>query len=95
MCQCVEVAGGGGVCPHTHGITLPLHYHQSACISLFVCLPINLSDCLSLALIDQQPGGRDGGLLSALQEYRMSDMGGAETNILSTANCMRLHRAAS
>lgn len=61
VCACVVMVGRGdgwGIHMQT-ALPLPLHYHQSACISLFVCLPINLCDCLSFRLIDQLPGGRD------------------------------------
>lgn len=69
MCVMVVAEKGGWQgSPQSNCITQPMHYHQSACISLFVCLPINLSDCLSLGLIDPQPGRRD--RRSALQKYR-------------------------
>lgn len=65
--------------PHRNCITLPLHYHQSACISVFVCLPINLS--VTVGLIDPQADGRDRGFVSAQQEYAMSDMNSPESHV--------------
>ncbi len=79
MCICMLVGRGMGW-GWGVGTTYKLHYITSAIssvclhISLFVCLPINLPDCLSLGLIDQQLGGRGRGLVSAQQEYAMLDV---------------------
>lgn len=51
MCAAVGKGRGwlGLGATHTNGITLPLHYHQSACISPSVCLSAYQSVRLSVA----------------------------------------------